>query len=145
MKWIICAALFWLGLASTFAGNDSPVGIWKTFDDKMGQPKSIVRITERDGELSGKVLQVLESPEGPHPLCRPCEGERKDQPVEGMTILWGAKKDGASWGDGQILDPENGMIYRVTLTPLERGQKLQVHGYIGISMVGRSQTWQREG
>ncbi|TMP93407.1 MAG: DUF2147 domain-containing protein, partial [Verrucomicrobia bacterium] len=59
-------------------------------------------------------------------------------------ILWGAKKDGASWGDGQILDPENGMIYRVTLTPLESGQKLQVHGYIGIPVVGRSQTWQRE-
>src|SRR5205814_8934103 len=144
MKWIICAALFWLGLASTFAGNDSPVGIWKTFDDKTRRPKSIVRITEQDGELSGKVLQVLESPEGPHALCRPCEGERKDQPVEGMTILWGAKKDGASWGGGQILDPENGKIYRVTLTPRDGGQKLEVHGYIGIPAVGRSQTWQRE-
>src|SRR5438046_33358 len=86
MKWIICAALFWLGLASTFAGNDSPVGIWKTFDDKTRRPKSIVRITEQDGELSGKVLQVLESPEGPHALCRPCEGERKDQPVEGRRF-----------------------------------------------------------
>ena len=147
MKWIICAALLascWLSLAGTFAGADSPNGTWKTFDDKTGRPKSIVRITEQDGELSGKVLQVLESPERPRPLCRPCEGERKDQPVEGMTILWGAKKDGASWGDGQILDPENGMIYRVTLTPLESGQKLQVHGYIGIPVVGRSQTWQRE-
>jgi uncharacterized protein (DUF2147 family) len=143
IRWAVLASC-WLGLASTFAGNDSPVGTWKTFDDKTGRPKSIVRITEQDGELSGKVLQVLESPEGPHPLCRPCEGERKDQPVEGMTILWGAKKDGASWGDGQILDPENGKIYRVTLTPLDCGQKLEVHGYIGISLVGRSQTWQRE-
>ena len=144
MKWISCAALFWLGLASTFADNDSPVGTWKTFDDKTGRAKSVVRITEQDGELSGKVLQVLESPQGPHPLCRPCEGERKDQPVEGMTILWGAKKDGASWGGGQILDPENGQIYRVTLTPLDGAQKLEVHGYIGISVIGRSQIWQRE-
>ena len=147
MKWMICAALLtncWLGLASTFAGDDSPIGTWKTFDDKSGRPKSIVRITEQDGELSGKVLQVLESPEGPHPLCRSCEGERKDQPVEGMTILWGAKKDGASWSAGQILDPENGKIYHVVLTPLDGGQKLEVHGYIGISVIGRSQTWQRE-
>ena len=145
MKWISCATLFWLGLASTFADNDSPVGTWKTFDDKTGRAKSVVRITEQDGELSGKVLQVLESPQGPHPLCRPCEGERKDQPVEGMTILWGAKKDGASWGGGgQILDPENGRIYRVTLTPLDGAQKLEVHGYIGISVIGRSQIWQRE-
>ena len=147
MKWMICAALLtncWLGLVSTFAGDDSPIGTWKTFDDKSGRPKSIVRITEQDGELSGKVLQVLESPEGPHPLCRSCEGERKDQPVEGMTILWGAKKDGASWGDGEILDPENGKIYRVTLTPLDDGRKLEVHGYIAVSVIGRSQTWQRE-
>jgi uncharacterized protein (DUF2147 family) len=144
MKWIICAALFWLSLAKTFAGDDSPVGTWKTLDDKTGRPKSIVRITEKDGELRGKVLQVLESPEGPHPLCRPCEGERKDQPVEGMTILWGVKKDGASWGDGQILDPGNGKIYHVTLTPLEGGQKLEVHGHIGVLAIGRSQTWQRQ-
>ena len=144
MKWIICAAFFCLDFASTLAGDDSPVGTWKTFEDKTRRPKSIVRITQQDGELSGKVLQVLESPEGPHPLCRPCEGERKDQPVEGMTILWGVKKDGASWGDGQILDPENGKIYRVTLIPLDGGQKLEVHGYIGVSVIGRSQIWRRE-
>ena len=68
MKWIICAAVLELSLVSAFAGEDSPVGTWKTFDDKTGRPRSIVRITEQDGELSGKVLQVLESPEGPHPL-----------------------------------------------------------------------------
>src|SRR5437588_11153535 len=96
MKWIICAALFWLGLASTFAGNDSPGGIWKTFDDKTGRPKSIVRITEQDGELSGKVLQLLESPQRPRPLCRPCEGQRKDQPVEGMPIAQSAKREETS-------------------------------------------------
>ena len=56
----------------------------------------------------------------------------------------GSKKDGASWRDGQILDPQNGKIYRVTLTPLEGGQKLEVHGFIGVSVIGRSQTWQRE-
>src|SRR5207302_4018851 len=112
MKWIICAAFFCLDFASTFAGDDSPVGTWKTFDDKTGRPKSIVRISQQDGELSGKVLQVLESSEGPHPLCRPCEGERKDQPVEGMTIVWGAKKDGAGREEGEILEREDGKMYR---------------------------------
>ena len=66
MKWIICAAFFWLGWVSTLVGDNSPVGTWKTVDDETGRPKSIVRITEQDGELSGKVLQVLESPQGPH-------------------------------------------------------------------------------
>src|ERR1700750_27654 len=143
MKWIASAAFFWLGLVSTLAGDNSPVGTWTTGDDATGGPNSIGRIPEQDGELTGKVLRVLESPQGPHPLCLRCEGERKDQPVEGMTMLWGGKKDGASWRDGQILDPQNGKIYRVTLTPLEGGQKLEVHGFIGVSVIGRSQTWQR--
>ena len=124
--------------------NDSPVGKWRTFDDKTGRARSIVEITEENGELTGKVLEVLESPQGPHPLCKPCAGERKDQPVEGMTILWGAKKNGASWDDGEILDPENGKIYRVTLTVLGTGQKMRVHGYIGFYVIGRSQIWQRQ-
>src|SRR5437868_14888929 len=114
MKWIICAALFWLGLASTFAGDDSPVGTWKTFDAKTRRPKSIVRITEQDGELSGKVLHVLESPQGPHPLFLPCEGERKDQPVEGMKITWGAKNDDTTWSHGKSLDPRSAKLYSVT-------------------------------
>jgi len=128
----------------TAAESDSPVGNWKTFDDKTGRAKSIVQIAEENGELTGKVLEVLESPAGPHPLCQPCEGERKDKPVEGMTILWGAKKNGASWEDGEILDPENGKIYHVILTLLGSGQKLAVRDYIGIPAIGRRQIWQRQ-
>jgi len=128
----------------TASESDSPVGKWKTFDDKTGRAKSIVQIAEENGELTGKVLEVLESPAGPHPLCQPCEGERKNKPVEGMTILWGAKKNGASWEDGEILDPENGRIYHVILTLLGSGQKLEVRGYIGIPAIGRRQIWQRQ-
>jgi uncharacterized protein (DUF2147 family) len=137
---MICS-LAWPMIA---AESDSPVGKWKTFDDKTGRAKSIVQIREENGELTGKVLEVLESPAGPHPVCRPCEGERKDQPVEGMTILWGAKKNGDAWDGGEILDPQNGRIYHVSLTLLDNGQKLEVHGYIGISAIGRSQIWQRQ-
>ena len=128
----------------TAAESDSPVGKWKTFDDKTGRAKSIVQIAEENGELTGKVLEVLESPAGPHPLCQPCEGERKDQPIEGMSILWGARWSGASWEGGEILDPENGKIYHVILTLLGSGQKLAVRGYIGIPAIGRYQIWQRQ-
>jgi uncharacterized protein (DUF2147 family) len=148
MNWIIRGLLLLIcgvSLLITAAESASPVGKWKTFDDKTGRAKSIVQVTEENGELTGKVLEVLESPAGPHPRCRACQGERKDQPVEGMKILWGAKKNGDSWEDGQILDPENGKIYHVILTLLDSGQKLEVHGYIGISAIGRSQIWQRQG
>jgi len=133
-----------LGSAAVYAANDTPVGTWKTIDDATGQAKSLVQITEHNGELQGKVLQVLQSSEGPHPLCRKCEGERKDQPVEGMTILWGVARDGDTWGGGRILDPHNGKTYKVKLRMLDNGQKLDVHGYIGFSLLGRSQVWERQ-
>ena len=138
------AAGLLLGSAAVYAANDTPVGTWKTIDDATGQAKSLVQITEHNGELQGKVLQVLQSDEGPHPLCRKCEGERKNQPVEGMTILWGVTRDGDSWEGGRILDPHNGKTYKVKLRMLDNGQKLDVHGYIGFSLLGRSQVWERQ-
>jgi uncharacterized protein (DUF2147 family) len=149
MKIVIRIALVVaLGLgagAPLFAAElTSPVGKWTTIDDETGKPKSIVEITETNGTLEGKVLQVLASDEGPHPLCKKCDGARKDQPIEGMTIMWGLKQDGDSWDGGQILDPKKGKIYKVKLSLTDHGQKLDVHGYIGFSLLGRTQTWQRQ-
>ncbi|MGE7138940.1 DUF2147 domain-containing protein [Luteibacter sp. NPDC031894] len=125
------------------AANDSPVGKWKTIDDKTNEVRSIVEITENGGMLEGKVLEVLKSEHGPHPVCAKCDGERKNKPIEGMTIMWGLKKDGDEWSGGQILDPAKGKIYKVELKLVEGGKKLDVHGYIGFSLIGRSQEWVR--
>jgi uncharacterized protein (DUF2147 family) len=122
----------------------SPVGTWKTIDDKTHQPKSLVQITEQNGVLEGKVIKVLQSDDGPNPVCKACDGERKDKPIEGMTIIWGLKQDGDSWSGGKILDPHEGKIYKVKLSLDDSGQKLDVRGYIGFSLIGRSQTWQRQ-
>ena len=134
--------LFAAGAA--LAASNTPVGTWKTIDDKTHQPKSIVQITEVNGELQGKVLQVLQSEHGPNPKCEECDGERKNQPIEGMVILWGVKQDGDEWDGGKILDPKNGKTYKVKLKMLENGAKLDVHGYIGFSLIGRSQVWERQ-
>lgn len=133
-----------LGATAAFAANNSPVGTWKTIDDKTQQAKSIVQITEVNGELQGKVIKVLQSDDGPHPVCKECDGERKNQPVEGMVILWGVKADGDVWDGGKILDPKNGKVYKVKLKTIENGTRLDVHGYIGFSLIGRSQEWIRE-
>jgi uncharacterized protein (DUF2147 family) len=146
MKPLIRTALAFALAASALpalAANDSPVGKWKTIDDKTNEVKSIVEITENGGLLEGKVLQVLKSEHGPHPVCANCDGERKNKPIEGMTIMWGLKKDGDEWSGGQILDPAKGKIYKVTLKLEDGGQKLDVHGYIGFSLIGRSQEWVR--
>ena len=137
-------ALALLAGAPAFAAENTPVGTWTTIDDATGKPKSIVQITEANGKLEGKVLEVLQSEQGPHPVCKACDGERKDQPVEGMVILWDVQKDGDVWDGGRILDPKNGKTYKVKLTMLDGGQKLDVHGYIGFALLGRSQVWERK-
>lgn len=137
------------GVASA-ADAGTPVGTWRQVDDVTGKVKSIIQISESDGKLQGKVVQLLNrSPEdvardGEHPRCTQCDGERKDQPIEGMTIMWGVSRDGDVWDGGRILDPKNGKIYKVKLTLTDGGRKLDVHGYIGFALLGRSQTWQRQ-
>ena len=148
MRTILATALLALGLlfaAQTFAADTTPVGTWTQVDDATGKPKSIIEITEQpDGALQGTVKQVLFSDQGTHPICDKCEGDRHNKPVDGMVIMWGVKKDGDVWDGGQILDPHNGKTYKVKLTLTDNGQKLDVRGYIGMPMLGRTQTWLRK-
>lgn len=132
--------------ASAAAWADgSPVGLWKSIDDATGKPKALIRISENNGELSGKIEKLFRAPEeDQNPLCVKCEGALKDQPVIGMTILSGLKKDGEEYSGGQIIDPANGKVYKSKLTVVDDGQKLNVRGYIGMPMLGRTQTWLRE-
>lgn len=153
MKHAACLALvtgLLFAAGTALAATDSPVGTWKTIDDATNQAKSIVQITENNGELEAKVVELLNrSPEdiakdGEHPLCTKCDGPRKDQPIEGLTIMWGVKQNGDKWDGGKIVDPKSGKTYKVKLTLMDGGQNLDVHGYIGFSLLGRSQTWQRQ-
>jgi len=131
--------------ASAMAQDGTPIGVWKTIDDETGKPKSLVRITESNGELRGKIEKLFREPgEDPNPKCEKCEGTLKDQPVIGMTIITGMKKDGSEYNGGQILDPNNGKVYKSKLTLVDGGKKLDVRGYIGVPMLGRTQTWVRQ-
>ena len=73
-----------------------------------------------------------------------CDGDRKGKPVNGMTILWGLKKDGDSWANGKILDPHNGKVYSAKMKLVEGGRKLEVRGFLGVSLLGRTQVWERQ-
>ncbi|MET0330525.1 MAG: DUF2147 domain-containing protein [Dyella sp.] len=149
LRMIAIAGLL-LAAGTVLAAENTPVGTWRTIDDATGKPTSIVQISDHNGELQGVVKQILDrTPEdiardGDPALCKECDGARKNQPIEGMTILWGVKQDGDVWDGGNILDPKNGKVYKVKLKTLDGGSKLDVHGYIGFSLLGRSQTWQRQ-
>jgi uncharacterized protein (DUF2147 family) len=129
-----------------FAAEPSPLGTWKTIDDDTHEAKALVEITEQDGVISGHIVKLFRHPnEIQDPICKPCEGERHDQRVIGMTILWNLRRDGDEWVGGEILDPEEGKIYRCKLHPIEGGARLEVRGFIGISLLGRTQVWERVG
>lgn len=129
---------------SSLAGDLSPVGFWRTFDDETGKESGIVEITRAHDTLVGKVVKIIPEPGDPaNPLCNKCDGPEKDQPVLGLTILKGFHQDGDSWGDGTILDPRTGNVYSAEMHVGEEGRKLFLRGYLGISLLGRTQTWLR--
>lgn len=137
-------ALPMFAISAMALAQNSPIGTWTTIDDKTHKPTSVVEIYEtRDGTLSGRVNEILHSDHGPNPLCVKCSGANKDKPVKGMTILWGITKHGDNWDGGKILDPNNGKLYSVKLTPTDNGNKLEVRGFMGFSLLGRSQRWTR--
>jgi uncharacterized protein (DUF2147 family) len=130
-----------LGLVSNALANDgSPVGTWKTVDDNTGKVRSLVRITEVNGEMTGKIEKLFREPgEDANPKCDKCTDSRKDQPIIGLVFLTGLKKDGDEYSGGQILDPDNGKLYRSKVEVVEGGKKLKVRGYIGPFF--RTQMW----
>lgn len=135
----VIVALSYLPLS--LAGQ-SPAGNWTTRDDKTGVKRAIIHITESNGTLSGTVAQVFPQPDD-EKLCIHCPGAFKDKQILGLTFMWGLKDKGnGEWGDGSILDPKTGKIYRAKLSL--NGEKLQVRGYLGVSILGRTQVWTRE-
>src|SRR5664279_2909933 len=129
---------------SSLAQASSPVGVWKTVDDNTKKEKSLVRIVEANGTYTGKVEKLLDPATAPDAVCKDCSDERKDKPILGMTIVRNVKASGddkAVFDGGDILDPNNGKVYRVKLKLVEGGAKLDVRGYIGTPLFGRTQTW----
>ena len=127
------------------ADDMSPIGLWKNIDDKTGKPKALIRSSETNGVLEGKIEKLFRpADQEQNPLCVKCEGALKDQPIIGMAFLSGLKKSGDEYSGGQIVDPENGAVYKSKMTLSDGGRKLNVRGYIGMPMLGRSQVWIRE-
>lgn len=114
-------------------------GKWKTIDDETKQAKSIVEIYKKGDKYFGKISQLLVKPANPN--CTECKDDRKNRPILGMEIIRGLKKDGDEFTDGSITDPKSGKTYKCTIK--RNGDQLSVRGYLGFSLIGRTQTWQK--
>ena len=138
---LVGAAL--LGNLSLGAENLSPTGLWRTIDDKTHKPRGLVRIFEQDGAIFGRIEASFDPVEAKQ-VCQKCEGDRKNKPVIGLLILRNMKKRGSDYAGGDILDPDTGWIYKCKMSLDEDGRKLTVRGYVGMALIGRSQTWIRQ-
>ncbi len=134
-------ALLFCITAMTSMQSQSVIGKWKTIDDATGEAKSIVELFSKSGKIYAKVVDILD-PATKNNLCKQCSGEDKNKPILGLTIIKGLSKDGSEYNSGEILDPKNGKLYKCALT-LESKDKLKVRGYIGFSLLGRTQYWHR--
>jgi uncharacterized protein (DUF2147 family) len=130
-------------LIASAAQGQSPVGLWLTIDDATKKPRSHVRIVEESGALKGAVVKSLDPSDKPDAVCDLCTDDRKDKPIIGMTIIRNLQKNGDKWDGGDVLDPNNGKIYRAQIVVSPDNKTLTLRGYIGTPLLGRSQTWTR--
>lgn len=144
-NFIHCLAATGLSIIAQSALSADIAGEWVTIDDKDNSAKSVVEIrVGSDGELTGQINSLLKK-ESQGMLCKKCPGEFKDKPVVGLNFMWGLNQDSATeWSNGQILDPKSGKVYKAKLSLSEDGNTLEVRGYIGFSIFGRTQVWQRK-
>ena len=115
------------------------VGLWQTISDKTGKPQGYIRIQLVGDELRAVIEKGMPG-DDPNEVCTKCAGERKNQRKIGMTIITGLHRQDDHWGGGEILDPDSGTVYRCRIRAVDSGRKLEVRGFIGISLLGRTQT-----
>lgn len=141
---IVAAALAFAVLPLSAHATDalSPVGVWKTFDDRTGKARGIVRIYAQGGELFGRIESSF-TPGDENRVCVLCKDDRKDQPIRGLLIMRNMQKEGGDYAGGDILDPESGSVYRCKMHLEADGSRLVLRGYIGVPWIGRTQTWER--
>jgi uncharacterized protein (DUF2147 family) len=142
MRNALILLVFLVGLTSAYGQAETKQafeGVWVSVDDVSNQRKSEISLYVEGGKLYGQIARLLlEEDKGKQ--CAACKGDLKNKPIEGLTIIEGLEWDGSAWTGGKILDPANGKQYSCTLT-LEDDQTLKVRGYLGISLLGRTQTW----
>lgn len=144
--WLTLSLLLLLPSSAMSAGgapaSGAPTGYWTTIDDDGKTPTSVVHIYARGNKLHGKIVELI-NPREKNPKCTACDGQKHNQPILGMEILWGLERDGDEWSGGRILDPKNGKEYKCYIEVVDGGKRLKVRGYVGIALLGRTQHWRR--
>ncbi|OTG67994.1 signal peptidase [Acinetobacter sp. ANC 4470] len=133
-----------------FSGNvlaQDLAGIWQQIDDKTGSPKAIIEIRKNSNNtFTGKIIKITPRPGyTPREKCVNCPAPYTNQPILGLEVFKNLKNEGENlYAGGKILDPLSGKIYNLKGKQSTNGKRLLLRGYIGISAIGRTQTWIRQ-
>lgn len=148
MKKIISLSFFTgLVIASTAALAQDISGTWQQIDDKTGSPKAVIEIRkESNNTFTGKIVKITPRPGyTPRERCNNCPAPYTNQPILGMEILKGLKQveDTSSYEKGRVIDPLSGKFYDAKMKLNASGKRLSLRAYMGVSALGRNQTWLR--
>lgn len=122
---------------------DAIIGSWKN-----GEGTGVIQIYKNGEKYQGKITWLKEpnDPETGKPKLDKNHPDEKNhtRPVMGLVNMWGfASTSGKEWTGGKIYDPKNGKTYSCKIA-MENNNTLKVRGYIGISLIGRTDTWTRQ-
>jgi uncharacterized protein (DUF2147 family) len=135
-----------IGLTSARAAEPTAVGLWEQVDENSGKAESWFRVTEKNGIYQGNIVKMFPKP-GDDPnekwLCEKCEGEERNAPVLGLALIKGMRRNGLSYEGGTIMDSRDGQVYRALMNLSPDSKKLEVRGFLGFALFGRSQIWNR--
>lgn len=124
------------------AGKSQTIfGKWNSFNEETNKKESVIEVYQKDGKAYAKIIEILNE-DRKNATCTECKGDRKNEPILGMNILTGLKKDDDEWSGGKILDPKNGKEYKCYIKLLDKNT-LKIRGYIGVSLFGRTAIWKR--
>lgn len=130
--------------ASSTLTKSLVAGYWVTIDGTTNKPSSIIQVIPDGQFYIGKIVKIFkENHQQSSDICKACQGAQQNKPILGLTIISGMQCSLDACKNGMILDPRDGKLYHATMTLVQNGDALKVHGYVGIPLFGKTVVWYR--